>query len=72
MRPALSSWRKRCGPIFLRLDRAAQNINPLLLAAAVVLSLIDASCYTALRLSRAFGVHTQTSEPAPPRSTAYR
>ena len=72
MRRILSSWRERCGPIFLRLDHLAQSINPLLLVAAVILSLIDVSCYTALRLSRAVGVHAQTSEPAASRSIAYR
>jgi hypothetical protein len=66
MRRALSSWRERCGPILLRLDRVAQTINPLLLVAAVVLALINISCYTALRLSRSVVMHAQTSEPEAP------
>jgi hypothetical protein len=52
MRRGPLSGRIRRRPIFGRIDQAARWINPLLVVAAVLLALIDLSCYTAIEIAR--------------------
>jgi len=42
---------ERIGPILDRLDRAAARLNPLLILLALMLTLLDVSCWSALHLA---------------------
>jgi len=44
-------WDERAA-IVHRLDRAARNLNPLLIVVVIVLAIVNFSCYTALEIAR--------------------
>jgi hypothetical protein len=56
---------QRTEPILDRLDRAAARLNPLLILLAMMLGLLDVSCWSALHLARVQPVPQQVGQTDP-------
>ena len=65
--PSGQMWRR---PIIARIDRTAKKLNPLLVIVAVMLGLIDLSCYSALAIARWHPPRPDAGESASPPSTS--